>query len=171
MPIIVISAHDWTEIEEEAREAGVTAFISKPFFRTKFVHVFHDLLSHHDTHADRRSPLKKLEELSFEGRTVLLAEDNPINAEITINILQMMGLTIERAENGEEAVKIFSESSPGTYDLVFMDIQMPVMNGYEATKAIRALRREDAAEVPIIAMTANAFEDDRQNALRPYREL
>ena len=162
LPIIIVSAFDWSDIEAEAREAGVTAFISKPFFKTKFVRVFQSLVENAD--GDSHAPLKKLEELSFTDKRVLLVEDNHINAEIATHILRMTGLEVDRVENGEEAVEHMSAAHPGAYELVFMDIQMPRMDGYAATKAIRALGTDMAANIPIIAMTANAFEDDRQQA-------
>ncbi|MBE5808557.1 MAG: response regulator [Clostridiales bacterium] len=165
LPIIVISAYDWSDIEAEAREAGVSAFVSKPLFRTKFVRVFKSLLdSERGDSKDR--PLKKLEELSYSDKRILLAEDNPINAEIATHILQMTGLIVEHAEDGAEAVEKFRSAAPGRYSLIFMDIQMPRVNGYDATMAIRALGTEQARTVPIIAMTANAFEEDRQNAYK-----
>ena len=163
VPVIVISAYDWSDIEAEAREAGVTAFISKPLFKMKFVRVFQSLLEQESARAENR-PFKKLEELRFSDTRILLAEDNPINAEIAMHILQITGLIVEHAEDGEEAVRMFRESHEGKYALIFMDIQMPRMNGYEAAKAIRAMDRADAGTIPIIAMTANAFEEDKQNA-------
>ena len=165
LPIIVISAYDWSDIEAEAREAGVTAFISKPLFKTKFIRVFRSLMDSENAFKDNK-PLKKLEELQFSDKRILLAEDNPINAEIAIHILQMTGLIVDRAEDGEEAVSLFKNGRPGRYSLIFMDIQMPHMNGYEATKAIRRLGSDEARKIPIIAMTANAFEEDRQNAMK-----
>ena len=165
VPIMLISAYDWSDIEAEAREAGVSAFVSKPLFRTKFVRVFKSLLdSERGDSKDR--PLKKLEELSYSDKRILLAEDNPINAEIATHILQMTGLIVEHAEDGAEAVEKFRSAAPGRYSLIFMDIQMPRVNGYDATMAIRALGTEQARTIPIIAMTANAFEEDRQNAYK-----
>ena len=165
MPIIVISAYDWSDIESEAREAGVSAFISKPLFKTKFVRVFQSLLEQ-DKNAGESKPLKKLEELQFTDKRILLAEDNPINAEIAIHILQMTGLIVEHAEDGQEAVEKFRCSQPGKYALIFMDIQMPRMNGYDAAVMIRNSDTSDAKTIPIIAMTANAFEEDKKNAFR-----
>ena len=165
MPIIVISAYDWSDIESEARAAGVSAFISKPLFKTKFVRVFSSLLEHNSV-AEDHAPLRKLEELRFDGRHVLLAEDNPINAEIAMHILEMTGLIVDHAEDGLEALEMFKNAPEDRYALVFMDIQMPRMNGYDTAKAIRALPSENAQQIPIIAMTANAFEEDRQNAFK-----
>ncbi|MBO6164219.1 MAG: response regulator [Lachnospiraceae bacterium] len=165
MPIIVISAYDWSDIETEARDAGVSAFISKPLFRTKFVRVFQSLMEQEKEDSEE-TPLKKLEELRFENKRILLAEDNPINAEIAIHILQMTGLMVDHAEDGREAYEKFRDAQPGKYSLIFMDIQMPHMNGYDAAVAIRNLGTEEAAKIPIIAMTANAFEEDKQNAFK-----
>ncbi|MBR6029680.1 MAG: response regulator [Clostridia bacterium] len=165
LPIIVISAYDWSDIEAEARAAGVSAFISKPLFKTKFVRVFQSLVGQGEGRQEAK-PLKKLEELQFEGKRILLAEDNPINAEIAVHILQMTGLAVDHVENGEEAVDKFRSSPSGKYALIFMDIQMPRMNGYDAARAIRRLEKIGSQPIPIIAMTANAFEDDRQNAFK-----
>ena len=165
LPIIVISAYDWSDIEAEAREAGVSAFISKPLFKTKFVRLFRSLLDQ-DTGESGSRPLRKLEDLHFTDKRVLLAEDNLINAEIALNILQMTGLSVDVAEDGVEALEKFESSPAGKYALIFMDIQMPRMNGYEAARAIRALPHEQAGTIPIVAMTANAFEEDRQNAFK-----
>ena len=164
LPIVIMSSYDWSDIESDAREAGVNAFISKPLFRTKFIRVFQSLLEKGGEEEQSSRPLRKLEDLSFENHRVLLVEDNHINAEIAMNILQMTGLEVDRAENGEEAVELFKNAPEGKYTLIFMDIQMPRMDGYEATRAIRALGTERAAKIPIIAMTANAFEDDRRSA-------
>ena len=166
LPIIILSAFDWTDIEQEAREAGASYFISKPLFRTKLARVFNSILNGNAASEDAADPFKKLEELSFENRRVLLAEDNPINAEIAINILDMTGLEVDHAENGQAAVERFKKAPEGHYSMIFMDIQMPVLDGYAASKAIRVLDRPDAKTVPIVAMTANAFDDDKQNALK-----
>ena len=164
MPIIVMSAYDWSDIEGEAREAGVTAFISKPLFRTKFTRVFESLMDKKKDDSES-SPMKKLEQLQFTGKRVLLAEDNHINAEIATHILQVTGLMVDHAEDGKEAVERFRNAPEGKYSLIFMDIQMPLLNGYEAARQIRSMERAEARTIPIIAMTANAFEEDRQNAM------
>ena len=163
VPIIIISAYDWTDIESEARRAGVSAFIGKPLFKTKFVRLFQSLVESSEAE-EASKPLKRLEELHFDNKRVLLAEDNPINAEIAMYALQMTGLEVDHVDNGEAALERFRMAGEGRYALIFMDIQMPRMDGYEATRAIRALDRDEARSVPIIAMTANAFEDDKQNA-------
>ena len=160
-PIILLSAYDWTDIEKEAREAGVTGFISKPLFQSELNRTLMRLCG--ET-AEEETPEQK-ETVSFEGRRILLVEDNELNREIATEILQDVGFVIETAENGQEAVEIVRHAAPGYFDAVLMDVQMPVMNGYEACKAIRALEDPELANILIIAMTANAFEEDRQNAL------
>ncbi len=160
MPIIVFSAYDWTVIEQEAREAGATTFMSKPLFRTKLASLFSTLVNSKSDKAEEDAPLHELEELDLTGRRALLAEDQEINAEIAIEFLQMTGLEVDWARDGAEAVRMF-ESSPDDYYAIFItDIQMPVMDGYEAAKAIRAMERPYAQRIPIVAMSANAFADD-----------
>ncbi len=158
-PIILMSAYDWTDIEQDAREAGVTGFISKPLFAS-------------DLHRALGRSLGKLEAegepvrntIKFGGKRVLLVEDNELNREIAEEILAESGFVVECAENGQVACDKVARSGAGYYDLVLMDVQMPVMDGYEATKRIRALEDKAIASVPIIAMTANAFEEDKVNA-------
>ena len=158
VPIIVFSAYDWTEIEQEARMAGVDAFISKPLFKSRLTSLFKSLVSGEEEPSEK--PLNLLSESDFSGKRVLLVEDNDLNQEIAQEILKMAGLTVEIAENGKEAVRLFSGMPENYYDMILMDIQMPLMNGYEAAEALRSMEREDAQNVPIIAMTANAFADD-----------
>ena len=160
--IIVLTALDYHEIEEEARAAGVDAFIEKPLFRSKLAAVLEGIA----TGKPRKRANRQLERLSnacYAGKRVLLAEDNEINRDIAVEILQMTGMDIDTAENGKEACEYVSTAPEGYYDLILMDIQMPIMNGYEACAAIRSL---DGArsKVPIIAMTANAFAEDVQLA-------
>ena len=162
VPIIIFSAYDWTEIEQEAREAGATTFISKPLFRTKLIALF-DSLVNHATRTDMEAPFQKLEELGLAGRHILLTEDQEINAEIATEFLEMSGAEVDWAQDGAQAVEKMAASPDGYYALIFMDIQMPNMNGYEAAKAIRAMDRPYAKEIPIVAMTANAFADDILN--------
>ena len=159
IPILLISAYDWSEVEDEAKEAGVTGFIAKPLFRST---LFYGL----QPYVGDVSAGKEIEESSaadkvvLEGRRILLAEDNEINWEIASELLSALGLELEWAENGKICLEKFSQSPLYYYDAILMDVQMPVMNGYEATAAIRALDRKDAASLPIVAMTADAFAED-----------
>ncbi len=163
VPIIILSAYDLTEIESDAREAGATSFISKPLFRTKLETLFHSLVNRQATEPDPEAPLRRLEEMGLTGMRVLLTEDQELNADIATDFLEMAGLTVDWASDGEQAVEKFSASPDWYYSLIFMDVQMPNMNGYEATKAIRSMDRAYAKEIPIIAMTANAFSEDVMN--------
>ena len=159
-PIIILTAYDWADIEEEAREAGVTAFCSKPLFMSEL----RDILSQPFYVKKTEINTRFLSEIDFKGKKILLVEDNELNAEIAAAILEEHGCNVEQAWDGTEAVeKIKNESNE--YDLVLMDIQMPGMNGYEATRQIRQLSDPSRADIPIIAMTANAFEEDRKMAL------
>lgn len=159
IPILLISAYDWSEVEDEAKEAGVTGFIAKPLFRST---LFYGL----QPYVGDVSAGKEIEESSaadkvvLEGRRILLAEDNEINWEIASELLSALGLELEWAENGKICLEKFSQSPLYYYDAILMDVRMPVMNGYEATAAIRALDRKDAASLPIVAMTADAFAED-----------
>ncbi len=164
LPIIILSAYDWSDIELEARAAGVDAFLSKPVFKSGLVRMFKSLRSEAPEESVPASPLEPLLEHDFSGRRVLLVEDNDLNREIAREVLEMAGVTVEEAENGRIAVDLFSASKTGYYNLILMDIQMPVMNGYDAAAAIRALKRPDALRIPILAMTANAFVEDIQAA-------
>ena len=158
--IIIMTAYDWTDIEEEAKLAGVTAFCSKPVFLSDL----HTILAAPFIARTETDEEDETEEL-FEGRHLLLAEDNEINQEIAKAILEEAGFTLDIANEGAEAVNRMKEVPADTYDLVLMDIQMPVMNGYEASRQIRALKDPVKSSIPIVAMTANAFEEDRQLAL------
>lgn len=158
VPIIIISAYDYSDIEEEFRRAGADAFIAKPLFKSSMLHVLHLFCQSKSTSAVAIPPEKPRTALA--GKRILLVEDNELNREIAEEILQMNGLLVDSVENGLVAVDAFKASAPGYYNCILMDIQMPVMNGYEATECIRSLDRDDARSIPILALTANAFATD-----------
>lgn len=160
VPILIISAYDWSDIEEEAREVGIQGFISKPLFKSNlYLGLKRYMLDEVDEEEHEDAKIQK-----FVGKRILLAEDNDLNWEIAEDLLSEAGFELERAENGKICVEKFEQSETGFYNVILMDIRMPVMNGYDAAKAIRALAREDAC-LPIIAMTADAFSDDIQHCL------
>ena len=161
LPILLISAYDWSEIEEDAKEAGISGFIAKPLFKSTLYYGLRQFAG--DLEVQERKALE--EEFDFTGRKILLAEDNDLNWEIAQELLSEIGLELDWAENGQICVEKFENSSVGTYDGILMDIRMPVMTGYEATKAIRKLDRSDASTIPIIAMSADAFSEDIQKCL------
>ena len=161
VPILIISAYDWSEIEEEAKEAGVQGFISKPLFKSN---LYLGLSRYMLDAPEEETKKETVSHRSFHGKRILLAEDNDLNWEIAEDLLSEAGFQLERAENGQICVEKFEQSELGCYDVVLMDIRMPVMSGYDAAKAIRALPRKDA-NLPIIAMTADAFSDDIQRCL------
>lgn len=164
-PIILMSAYDWTDIEKEARQAGVTGFISKPLFASDLHLTLERSLGHNIKKTEPDAAAAPVEN-NFTGKRILLAEDNELNREIATEILKEAGFSIECAENGQQACEMVSGSNPGYYDLILMDIQMPIMDGYAATQAIRSMENSDISQIPIIAMTANAFEEDRERALK-----
>lgn len=157
--IIILSAFDYSEIEEEAREAGVDDFIAKPLFRSRLTATLKNAIEG-KPNKEAKNYLSSFAQCDFRGKNILLVEDNMLNSEIASEIIAMTGANIDTAENGKEALEKFSNAPIGFYDLIFMDIQMPTMNGYEATAAIRSLKKYQTKEVPIIAMTANAFAED-----------
>jgi signal transduction histidine kinase/CheY-like chemotaxis protein len=165
IPIIFVSAHEWVDIEVEARLAGVNAFIRKPFDKTRLLTAFRNFIPREVVKpAEGEVTLEQIGEADYSDKRILVVEDNDLNREIAMEILSMTGAMIETAENGKEAVDMVLASEEGYYDLILMDLQMPVMNGYEATTTIRAMEREDAGKVPIVAMTANAFLEDIQQS-------
>ncbi len=161
VPIIVLTAYDWGDFEHEAREAGVTAFVSKPIFMSELRAVLTQPVSYDeaDSHAGARS-------YNYTGKHVLLVEDNALNCEIATAILEQTGMTVDSVDDGDVAVETIENAPAGKYDLIMMDIQMPKMDGYTATREIRTLPDNDKANIPIVAMTANAFEEDRQKAFQ-----
>ena len=162
-PIIILTAYDWSDIEVEAKAAGVTAFCSKPMFMSDLRETLMSALGQKPADAVQRLLPEK--NADFKGRHILLVEDNELNREIAQEILQEYGFLVDSAENGAVAVEKVSTAAPGSYDLVLMDVQMPIMDGYTATRKIRALDDPARAKLPILAMTANAFDEDRRNAL------
>ena len=163
-PIIILTAYDWTDIEEEAKEAGVTAFCAKPLFMSDLKAAL--LAANNLCGAEQSDTGLVWTQTDYSGKRLLLVEDNELNREIAEVILTEAGFMIETAPDGTDAVAMMEKSEEGYYDAVLMDVQMPVMNGYEATKEIRAMQRKDAKTIPIIAMTANAMEDDKEAALK-----
>ena len=163
-PIIILTAYDWSDIEVEARAAGVNAFCAKPLFMSDIRETLMTAIGQKQTGAE--NCILPETGSDFRGRCILLVEDNELNREIAEEILKQYGFLVDIAENGAVAVEKVKNSAPGTYDLVLMDIQMPVMNGYEATEQIRALEDPALAKIRILAMTANAFDEDRKKALK-----
>ena len=163
-PIIILTAYDWSDIEAEARAAGVTAFCAKPLFMSDIRETLMTAIG--QSQSEPEDSVLPAAGSDFRGRCILLVEDNELNREIAVELLNEYGFLIDSAENGAEAVEKVKNSEPGNYDLVLMDVQMPVMNGYEATKQIRALDDPALAGITILAMSANAFDEDRKKALK-----
>ncbi len=157
IPIIVLTAYDWADFEQEARDAGVTAFISKPIFMSELRMILAQPTS---GATDEQKQAEKFH-VDYTGKHVLLVEDNELNREIATAILEETGMSVDCAEDGIEAVNIINQAPEEQYDLIFMDIQMPKMDGYTATREIRTLKNNRRANIPIVAMTANAFEEDK----------
>ena len=161
IPILLTSAYDWSDIEDEAKEAGANGFIGKPLFRSRLYEKINGLLG---TEAKPLEPEDDYSDLA--GMNILIAEDNDINWEIISTMLGMFGVNTERAENGRICVDKMAEAGEGRYDLIFMDVQMPEMNGLDATRQIRKLANKWAASIPIIAMTADAFSENISECLK-----
>ena len=155
LPIIVLSAYDFSEIADKASEVGVNRFISKPLFQSSLF----DLLTN-ICETEHPRIIEKNKDYDFHGARVILAEDNTMNMEIAKTIMESAGLVVDSTWNGKEACELFEKSRPGTYLAILMDVHMPVMNGYEATRSIRTLSHAEAGTIPIIAMTADAFIED-----------
>ena len=158
-PIIILTAYDWSDIEDEAREAGVTAFCSKPIFLSEL----RDVLSKPYRASEKESDSDNIPD--FTGKRVLLAEDNELNQQIAQAILTETGITVDIADDGTAAVEMVEKAPAGTYDVILMDIQMPIMDGYTAAKQIRGLADKKKAQIPIVAVTANAFKEDEKTAM------
>ena len=162
-PIIILTAYDWSDIEAEAKAAGVTAFCAKPLFMSDIRETLMTAIG--QSQSESEDSILPEAGSDFRGRCILLVEDNELNSEIAVELLNEYGFLVDTAENGAEAVEKVKNSKPGNYDLVLMDVQMPIMNGYEATRQIRALDDPALARITILAMTANAFDEDRKEAL------
>lgn len=161
-PVIILTAYDYSDIEQEAKAAGVTTFCTKPLFMSDLRHALSRAIHGNNEENNQQNELSAVK---FSGKRVMLVEDIEVNREIAKAILTEIGLDVDDADDGTVAVQKFKDSPPNHYELILMDVQMPKMNGYEATQNIRQLNRDDAKTVPIVAMTANAFEEDKNNAI------
>lgn len=161
-PVIILTAYDWSDIEVQAKNTGVAGFCSKPVFKSDLQTVLLEVLNKRETRAESYLPMENL--TKFKGKRILLAEDNELSREIATEILERYGFLLDTAVDGTEVVQKVAQAGAGYYDLILMDIQMPVMDGYEATKRIRALGDPSVARTPIFAMTANVFVEDRELA-------
>ena len=158
-PIIILTSYSWDDIEEEARKVGVDSFAAKPIFAGTVMDEFREAFRKKNTRLVRQTT-------DLTGRRVLLAEDVPVNAEIMMMVLSMREMQVDLAENGRMAVEMFAAHEPGYYDAILMDMRMPEMDGLEATRTIRGMDRKDAKTIPIIALTANAFDEDVQRSMQ-----
>ncbi|MBR3227960.1 MAG: response regulator, partial [Erysipelotrichaceae bacterium] len=158
-PIIILTSYNWEDIAEEAKEAGVDTFVAKPLFAGTVMDEFRQVFKKKNTRLEHKTA-------DLKGRRVLLAEDVAVNAEIMMMVLSMREIRVEHALNGKIATEMFADHEPGYYDAILMDMRMPEMDGLEATKVIRAMDRKDAKTIPIIALTANAFDEDVQRSMQ-----
>ena len=160
IPILLVSAYDWSDIEDKAKEAGANGFVSKPLFRSTLYDKINDLIGKESTSQEPEDDYSDL-----QGLHILIAEDNDVNWEIISAMLSMFGITTDRAENGRVCVDMMSKAAEGSYQLIFMDVQMPEMNGLDATREIRKLENPWASSIPIVAMTADAFSENVMECL------
>ena len=156
-----MTAYDWSSIEHEAKLAGVNLLMGKPIYKSSLISAFERALGEKEVIKAVRT-----EDFNFRGHRLLLAEDHPLNVEVAKKLLERKGFAVEHAENGLRAIELFSKSAPGWYDAILMDIRMPLMDGLQAANNIRHLSNADAKSIPIIAMTANAFESDIEDSRR-----
>jgi len=159
--VVAMTAYSWDDIREEARSVGVENFIGKPLFTSNIIEEMERI-----ARKSNMAIFKEKKKARLTGRRILLAEDVELNAEILMDLLEMENIKADHAENGKAAVEMFKQSTSGIYSAILMDVRMPLMDGLEATKAIRAMDREDAKRIPIIALTANAFDEDVQLSLQ-----
>ena len=158
--IIIMTAYDWVAIEHEARRAGVNLLMSKPMFKSSLISAFSKALGEKEENHQEDKPAV----FDFTGCRLLLVEDNAINTEVAVVLLEHRGFAVDTAENGLRAIEMFSKAEPGFYDAILMDIRMPLMDGLTAATNIRHMSNADARTIPIIAMTANAFDDDMEKS-------